>query len=160
MDLGYNLDNLEALFKKYLLAGNVKPLSGKNYLSDFRHFAGWLTLYWKSHLANASQQLSRLTPEIINEYKNYLIENSLPHKTINRRLSTVRKFCSFCISQGWLKENPAKQVGNIGPTGQISPIGLIRSFAKDLAEQNLDQPTIKSYLDDVREFLEHTKVRE
>jgi hypothetical protein len=27
-------------------------------------------------------------------------------------LSTLRKFCTFCISQGWLKTNPAKEISN------------------------------------------------
>lgn len=38
----YNLYNLEAPFKEYLVAGNQKDVSIKNYLSDFRHFAGWV----------------------------------------------------------------------------------------------------------------------
>src|SRR3989338_4772842 len=104
----YNLYNLEAPFKQYLLAVNHKSVSIKNYLSDIRHFFGWMTLYSKS-----KQLISIIDEKSIIEYKSYLSENNIPHKTINRRLSTIRKFCSFCISQGWLKENPAKQISNI-----------------------------------------------
>ena len=120
----YNLYNLEASFKEYLVAGNQKPVSIKNYLSDLRHFFGWLILYLKSNKIDAdvnpiigehiSLSLQFVSPKVISEYKSYLSENNIPHKTINRRLSTIRKFCSFAISQGWMKENPAKKVGNIG----------------------------------------------
>ncbi len=105
----YNLYNLEAPFKEYLLALNYKSVSIKNYLSDIRHFFGWMTLYSKS-----KQLISIIDNKSVTEYKSYLSENNIPYKTINRRLSTIRKFCSFCISQGWMKENPAKKVGNIG----------------------------------------------
>src|SRR3989338_8943022 len=106
----YNLYNLEAPFKQYLTAGNQKPISIKNYLSDFRHFAGWVM----SKGGHGGPPLQEpITLNDISEYKSYLELNNIPHKTINRRLSTLRKFCSFCISQGWMKENPAKKISNI-----------------------------------------------
>jgi site-specific recombinase XerD len=161
MELGYNLENLGALFKEYLLAGNKNKDTVKNYLSDFRHFAGWLIFKFKVQSSKfkveevPSNILSFITSELINEYKSYLIENNLPYKTINRRLSTVRKFCSFCISQGWLKENPGKQIQNAGvklPTGGQNQI--LTQYEQDLLKQNFDQSTINSFLDDVREFLQ------
>ena len=136
----YNLYNLEAPFKQFLLSGIAQsrtepdstgsgtgtknqfaPVSIKNYMSDFRHFAGWITLYLKSNQKGGMTPplQETITTNIIFEYKSYLESNNIPHKTINRRLSTVRKFCSFCISQGWLKENPAKKVGNIGGIREV-----------------------------------------
>ena len=113
----YNLYNLEAPFEEYLVAGNQKPISVKNYLSDFRHFAGWVMSVGVG-LSDPGEETSPLRGSIniktVSEYKSYLESNNIPHKTINRRLSTIRKFCSFCISQGWMKENPAKKIGNIG----------------------------------------------
>lgn len=164
MEQWYNLDNLEASFKEYLLAGNNKPVSIKNYLSDFRHFAGWLSFYLKSHQIDVAaglvsekdliNQISTLiTANIINDYKAYLLENNIPAKTINRRLSTVRKFCSFCISQGWMKENPAKQVLNIKKPRETDLTQILADFKSDILKENLDQPTIKSFLNDIEEFL-------
>ncbi len=117
----YNLYNLEPYFKKYLITENFSLVSLKNYLSDFRHFAGWFDFYLRSHkktdnsnnFQNYIDSIKHINNDTIFEYRNYLIENNLPHKTINRRLSTIRKFCSFCISQGWLKENPTKKITNI-----------------------------------------------
>ena len=155
----YNLYNLEAPFKEYLLAGNQKPVSVKNYLSDIRHFFGWMTFKIKNQKSKIKDEelgnlgfIQNIKVETINEYKSYLSENNIPHKTINRRLSTVRKFCSFCISQGWLKENPAKKVGNIGGIREVGD-ELLEQFQSDLEKEKLDQSVITSYLDDVREFL-------
>jgi len=150
----YNLYNLEASFKEYLLAVNHKPVSVKNYLSDIRHFFGWLILYFKSNNVRVESETTItqfITPNVISEYKSYLTENNIPHKTINRRLSTVRKFCSFCISQGWIKENPAKKISNI--KDQRSNLNILDQFQSDLKKEKLNESVIKSYLEDVREFL-------
>lgn len=168
MNQQYNLYNLEASFKNFLFAGKNNrthsSLTIKNYLSDLRHFLGWLIFYLKSHqlsIGTIDDLSLQLTPSVINNYKSYLVENKIPLKTVNRRLSTLRKFCSFCISQGWIKENPAKKVSNINltkkststyPKNKINS-DILQQFHQDLIKENLDRSTIKSYLDDVREFL-------
>lgn len=183
MNQQYNLYNLEASFKNYLNAGIEKTrintnfkrkkrltrISIKNYLSDLRHFLGWLTFKIQSNPSlqqsistsfDQSQFISIINTNIILNYKSYLIENNIPTKTINRRLSTLRKFCSFCISQGWIKENPAKKVSNINLTKKSTSTypqnkidsDILQQFHQDLIKENLDRSTIKSYLDDVREF--------
>jgi len=167
MDKGYNFYNLEASFKNWLVAGIDEPqksltkISVKNYLSDLRHFLGWLVFKLKVKSqklkveeANIDQILNFIDLPLIEEYKNYLVVNSIPIKTVNRRLSTLRKFFSFCINQGWIKENPAKKISNI--KYQISNIDkddVLNLFQQDLKKENLDQNTIKSYLETIQEFL-------
>jgi len=198
MDKQYNLYNLEASFKEYLLAGNrrprtdeqsksgtgeinqLMPVSIKNYLSDFRHFAGWLIFVIASKAKQSQKEIASspsasrdditfITADTIEKYKSYLTENNIPPKTINRRLSTVRKFCSFCISQGWMKENAGKKISNISSlslrgsetTEAISKRDrfanarddILQQFKQDLIKENLDKSTINSYLNDVQEFL-------
>jgi site-specific recombinase XerD len=145
----------------------------KNYLSDLRHFLGWLTFYWKSNNVGTIHELSLqelslqklITAKTISDYKAYLLENNIPLKTTNRRLSTVRKFCSFCISQGWLKENPAKKIKNEkikdknllseseGENEKLDKQQVLKSFQQNLQKENLDQSTIKSYLEVIQDFL-------
>jgi len=155
MDKRYNFYNFEASFKKFLLAENVSPITLKNYLSDLRHFLGWTILKLKAQNKKNFENLSpleflnQIDESLVEEYKNYLVVNSIPAKTINRRLSTLRKFFSFCISQGWLKENPAKKIQNL----KLNIDSIISSFALSLEKENLDQKTIKSYLEVVQEFL-------
>jgi site-specific recombinase XerD len=155
MDKRYNFYNFEASFKKFLLAENVSPITLKNYLSDLRHFLGWTILKLKAQnkknfeFSSSLEFLNQIDESLVEEYKNYLVVNAIPAKTINRRLSTLRKFFSFCISQGWLKENPAKKIQNL----KLKIDSIISSFALSLEKENLDQKTIKSYLEIVREFL-------
>jgi len=155
MDKQYNFYNFEASFKKFLLAENVSPITLKNYLSDLRHFLGWTILKIKAQNKKNFENLSpleflnQIDESLVEEYKNYLVVNAIPAKTINRRLSTLRKFFSFCISQGWLKENPAKKIQNL----KLKIDSIISSFALSLEKENLDQKTIKSYLEVVQDFL-------
>lgn len=171
----YNWYNLEPKFKNWLIAGNLKltkkPLSSitvKNYLSDLRHFLGWLIfkLKIKNQKLKIDEDFTSLLPSInadlINEYKSYLVENKIPLKTTNRRLSTLRKFFTFCLDQGWLKENPAKEIANVSlvnnPKKTMNNEEIIQYFEKDLIKENLDENTIKSYLDAAREFLEFAAI--
>lgn len=172
----YNLDNLEASFKEYLLAGNEKmakkaltPMSIKNYLSDLRHFFGWLIFYLKARNLDFSlfpsplDLLKQVQQETIANYRAYLLENNIPIKTINRRLSTLRKFFSFGIDQKWFEENPTKHISNVKPKTTIIEQNqeliqqqketILFQFQQDLQKENLDPLVIKSYLADVREFL-------
>lgn len=193
----YNLYNLEALFKQFLVAGieintertdntnftdytdytdkkerkSLKKISIKNYLSDLRHFLGWLMLYLKSkyhHLNinfNAFDSLptqieiiKQINDNTVQEYKSYLTENKIPIKTINRRLSTLRKFFSFCISQGWLKENPAKKIENLktkikNKDWELQKKSILNKFQVDLLKENIPQKTVNSFVNDIEEFL-------
>lgn len=161
MENGYNLYNFEASFKNFLASGNVKPITIKNYLSDLRHFFGWLIFKLKTSSEDKStfdkknqnskieekpeSFLNLITEALIKEYKNYLYENKIPLKTINRRLSTLRKFFSFCVAQGWLKENPAKKISNIASTTTIDLIDL-ESFYR---QENLNKEEIEI----IKEFI-------
>jgi site-specific recombinase XerD len=55
---------------------------------------------------------SQIDESDVLDYRTYLEKNSVPVATINRRLSTLRKYFTFCISQQWMTVNPGKQVSN------------------------------------------------
>ncbi len=110
----YNLSNLEPKFKNFLRAENISNVSLRNYLSDIRHFIGWIVKqsnYDQSQ--DLEQNLSKVNAKLIEEYKNDHIKSALPKKTTNRRLSALRKFFLFCQKEALLDNNPAKQVSNI-----------------------------------------------
>ena len=69
---GYNLYNLEANFRTYLLAViNLKAITVKNYLSDIRYFIGWYQQQrTESELLGSLKALDR---ESIEAYKLSLI---------------------------------------------------------------------------------------
>ncbi|HLD27032.1 MAG TPA: site-specific integrase [Patescibacteria group bacterium] len=153
----YNLNNLEALFKEYLISGIKKnqPLhknTVKNYLSDIRHFLGWF-----SQSVKESDAFFSLSRSHIEAYKKYLIANNLPARTVNRRLSTVRKFCFFCTEAKILHINPSKGIGNIC-TEKIRKIkdttisSLINDFRHELISEGLSANSIKICIRDIENF--------
>ena len=156
MSTPYNLYNFEAEFKKYLIAENFSSVSSKNYLSDLRHFLGWLSSSSSSigielDLEQAKELINK---EHLLNYKTYLIDNELPLKTVNRRLSTLRKFCSFCISQGWLNNNPAKEISNLINKGyEKTQSTIISQYKLSLMKTGLCKKEIESNLDIVGQIL-------
>ena len=105
---GYNLYNSEADFQLYLSA--VKKLSHvsiKNYTSDFRFFAGWYHSVHTENFDSPRELLNSLVSDDIDMYASYMRQSNIPEKTIRRRLSSLRSFFSFCISQNWIQSNPA-----------------------------------------------------
>lgn len=161
----YNLSNLEPQFKRYLTAVNkLSSVSVKNYLSDFRYFVGWFHTYSDSfdlsiEYSNVSKLLESINEDIVLEYRTYLVNEKLPYRTINRRLSSLRKFFSFAVSQQWISTNPAKQVTNVPkkPIKTDSAIYgttdvLIRSFVTDLTSEGLNAQWISQAENDINEF--------
>ncbi len=145
----YNFHNIEATFKTYLLAENISASTLTSYLSDYRHYAGWITSY-KKNIAN-SFELNELLNEVnFHEYKEYQQASGIPEKTINRRFSTLRKLCSLCIQQGWLSRNPAKDIH----ASHISVEHIMSDFELNLHNSSLSGPEQKKILADVNEFYE------
>lgn len=170
----YNFYNLEASFIEFLNSGNrnLSNVSVKNYVSDLRHFFGWFIFRLK-----ASQEYSDyverfdiptlitkcLNSLIVAQYKAYLISNTIPIQTANRRLSTLRKLADFFISQRWINENPAKNLRNITNImkktkdqyyiQEESSILVLNEYKKALQSQNLKSDVVEKYLTDINELL-------
>ncbi len=121
----YNLDNIEASFLEYLSAvnSNLGPTSIKNYLSDFKHFIGWIRTNY-SKLDVSESITSTINEESLRNYLQYLSSQDLPIKTLSRRLSTLRKFIQFgedndlnlLISPSVLTQSKSTIVKNSLPT--------------------------------------------
>jgi len=146
MYIPYNLYNLKASFRQSLIAENYSPVSIKNYLSDLRHFFGWLNKPISTNL------IGLLSEEQLQNYKNYLEASSFPAKTINRRLSTMRKFCSLLIKQGLIKENPAKKLKNSSVNNNFRPI--VDSYEKYLVNLATEQSEINFQIGVINEMLQ------
>lgn len=148
MHTQYNRYNLEAIFKSSLTAENVQPATVKNYVSDLKHFFGWL-----STQPDFDDDMPRiLTPTAVQDYVFYMLEANIPFATVNRRLSTLRKFCSLGIQQGWLTTNPISHVTNLIALQGIGPEMALR-FQQHLSEEGLTAEEIRKNITDVKEFL-------
>lgn len=141
----YNLDNYRQEFKQYLVAEKKSVSTIRNYLSDLRYFFGWL------NVNIGALRLNQIKNETIEAYRKSLIEDKAPKKTINRRLSTLRLFFKFCISQDWIKENPAKKIANFN--GQKDSLKeLSRQFLLSLEKKKIKEKDRSAFQQDIQEF--------
>ncbi|MFZ5366525.1 MAG: site-specific integrase [Patescibacteria group bacterium] len=156
------MSSLPNSFKTYLKLQGFSSITVRNYLSDLNHFLGWLELTLRSRnlpVNDDEPQLMRLylKEEFILGYKSFLLANSLPLSTVNRRLSTLRTFGKFCLSQAWISENPTKQLSNVAIKQSSNKITgeekILEEFRKHLEAEKTSSNTIKNYLSDIRAFL-------
>ena len=116
MNNRYNLSNLEALFRDYLKTCSISKVSIKNYACDLKHFISWF-MYSRIGTEDVESHLDvfigSISKNIVEDYVKYLQKDSIPILTINRRLSTLRKFFTFCLKREILQENPILSIKNI-----------------------------------------------
>ncbi len=95
------METLVNQFKSFLLElpssrqGGKKGLSKvsvKNYLSDIRRFLDWLSQY-QPQISSAVPQ--RLSSDHFQAYLDFLTHQDLPHSTISRHFSSLRRFATF-----------------------------------------------------------------
>lgn len=152
------LESLQTFFDTFLLTEHVSAVSRKNYRSDLRDFVGWIISTIKTtvlpHEETPRIFLSKISTEDIEEYKRSLHVRNIPVATINRRLSTIRKFFTAAVSYGMLDTNPALVIRNLPSEESLDIAGTLVKFRQALLEEGASDITIKSYAADVREFLE------
>lgn len=116
MDTRYNLHNLEALFREYLISENISRVSIKNYASDIRHYLAWVQYVLQDEMVQAQSTLDcfieHSSEELARGYLAYLDSKQTPLRTINRRLSSLRKFYRFCLAREIVNTNPLVSIAN------------------------------------------------
>lgn len=152
--------NFGELFEEYLLLRvGVSKNTLKFYKSDLNHFINWFLLRIKI-LGFFAQDIESAVPYLnINEavsYKTYLEDNRTPTKTINRRLSALRRFATFLMEQNLLSLNFMDGVTNSGikkVAKNTTKDDLASDFNKYLQTQEISHTTIKNYLSDIKHFM-------
>lgn len=167
MNTGYNKYNLEASFKKYLIAENISQDSIKNYLSDLRYFLGWSHSYLRKNgkMNDSSPDkknidinvvlVAELTTELIEAFKRDMVQTSLPRQSINRRLSTIRKFGQMCVFNKWVHHNPGSFIKSVSSKKSIAVDHslIFAHYAEHLTILNKHPDDIKTILRDLKELL-------
>jgi len=152
------LDSIKKNFSKYLESLGLSAKTHKNYRSDLQHFTGWVILKVRSfgsYVETLTEVVPFLSNDLTVEYKNYLLENSVPDKTINRRLSTLRHLSRYLLSTGMIDSDFMNGIENATKVKKakstIDPI--ISEFRSFLEEEKVSPNTIKNYLSDIHQFL-------
>lgn len=169
MNNEYNLSILEALFKDHLHAEKVSKVTIKNYRSDVKYFINWFYVYIRRYIESVGGEdngvslievfILHSTDGLIEEFKQYLIASNIPLKTINRRLSSIRKFYAFCVKRGYLTENPSLSVSNHKKSVQLIP-GVkevtqksIETKFEEYLSNSLNVQNADDIMEDYKEFM-------
>jgi site-specific recombinase XerD len=154
----YNHQNIEPLFKEYLSAEKVSKITVKNYLSDIRAFLEWSEMHTRQHSVREEVSLSlHMNFGQVNSYLSYLQQSGKDIRSINRVLSSLRRFGQFCLKTGLLSDNPASRFQNIAhnnlqsdKTNDTSLMEVYRNYLS--AELKLSPEDCKDRVYDVSEY--------
>ncbi len=92
-------------FKDFLYVYNASHLTIKNYIIDVKQFFKWAEEVTDSKNEwdiNKKNVLGKIDSSFIEEYKNRLLEQEFLPSTVNRKLSSLRKYFSWAQSEGLL----------------------------------------------------------
>lgn len=135
----YYPDEIKIAFLDFLGKQGASVKTRKNYKSDAKHFLRWF-----------NRPITSITQAHVDDYVHYFSLNT-PQSTLNRRLSTMRAFFSFCTSTGLISKNPALLVTGIAK--KLNAKTIIENFERDLLNEGASKATVKNYVSDVRQFL-------
>ncbi len=123
-------------FKDYLYISKASDLTIKNYIVDVRHFLNWA----KQVLANSGELdgdepfLHKLNAPLIEEYKDRLLrESNLSPLSINRKLSSLRKYLNWAAEKNIIK-NPIQLPSRIESNLNNEP--------DQTQENNIEKPEV------------------
>lgn len=114
-------------FKSFLYECKKSNLTIKNYINDVKGFFVWLkevTLIKYNRSVEKNNLLNKITPFIIEEYKQRLIAAKFSPATINRKLSSLKSYVNWAKSQGL-----------IGPVQMDVPIHQPTNIKNEIREQ-------------------------
>src|SRR5260221_9684269 len=103
-------------FKDFLYVYNASRLTIKNYLIDVKQFFTWVeeVAITKDSYLVGKNLLHELNDGLIQEYSQRLLEHGqLSPNSINRKLSSLRKYINWAASQGLLADNMTSVPANI-----------------------------------------------
>ena len=134
------------LFKNHLVSQEKSSkLTVKNYLSDVGHFVEWF-----EKKTNKSFDPKLINPDTITSYKIFASSVFSP-STLERHLSSLRKFFKFLFSSNLMYSNPFEQLAKNQKAE--TDVWRLNDFKNNLFTNRSSHLTIKNYIIDIRQFL-------
>ena len=139
--------NLPDSFRSYLEAQPkaASKLTIKNYVADINQFIRW----YASNYNNPFHP-SLLTPEVIEIYKAGLLSSGTSLSSVERKLSTLRKFSQFLIETHHISASPFQALKPVVPQDPWK----LSEFKTGLELAKASDLTVKNYINDVKQFIE------
>ncbi len=114
-------------FKDYLYVYNASHLTIKNYVIDVKQFLNWaeeVTGIKETWDVSEKDLFQKLDNSLIEEYKKRLISQSFSPLTINRKLSSLRRYTAWAASEGLVRDIKKEQVSNLEKLKTSRPIAI------------------------------------
>lgn len=102
MDNTNNAASVLAAYKSYLTSQMKGSVTVKSYSQDVARYLKWGSI---THIDKLS-----LSSTLLDQYFIHLSEKNFQQETLRRAKASLTSFISFCISQGWITDNPLKHV--------------------------------------------------
>ncbi|MBI2031749.1 MAG: site-specific integrase [Candidatus Levybacteria bacterium] len=132
-------------FKNYLYTNGSSSITIKNYLNDIKQFLLWadkVTEAKEAWIVKKDNIYEKLNSSLVEEYKTRLIQSNFSPSSVNRKLSSIRKYLSWCHEAG-LINTPKEELES------ISPIDLKKPLRSNISDQKADlirpEPLYASY---------------
>lgn len=140
--------NLLEEFKNYLFSQVKQPSKAtvKNYAADIRHFIQWFEEQY-----NVVFQATLINAEHWKQFKKHK-ENLLSPTSLERHLSSLRKFFQFLLATNIIKNNPF-DLNQIKIEQIERDPWMMRNFKEHLKKNKASKVTIKNYASDIQQFL-------
>ena len=108
-------------FKSYLLDQRCSQLTVKNYLADLRQFTEWtMIVLGITNYADENGFFSSLNKQLLSTYKERLLtEKQLSPVSINRKLSSLRRYLKFASKYGLIDQKLSVDNADILPEEEM-----------------------------------------
>lgn len=94
-------------FKNHLYVFNASYLTIKNYVIDVKQFAGWAENVLPPSQDMEGKALDQVNSALLDEYKKRLMTDlGLSPISVNRKLSSLRRYLSWAKSEGLIRNEP------------------------------------------------------
>jgi integrase/recombinase XerC len=122
-------------FAAWLNAQGRSPTTIRGYLDDVQYFARWL-----AQTCRVSPNLTHVTPDVIRQYQQELLDAGAKPQTVNRKLAALVAYGYWAVQAGHLAHNPAIHVRTMRKAASARKClddaqraALLRAIAADLA---------------------------
>lgn len=157
----YNKASYQAKFAEFLTLKKYGNLSVKNYVSDLNHFLSWADKTTKTTNFFVKKRNAIEAIFTFRALQQYLADCKQKEEasTVSRRKSALSSFLKFAVENKWLSNKVSVEFQKLADKGtKVLKMkeSLIDGFSQSLISQNQSKNTVRSYIADVREYLQIT----
>jgi site-specific recombinase XerD len=121
------LTELRNSFEEHLAQQKKHQNTIRSYANDLRQFHQWCVSTFGD-----SAPLASLTRSDVQDYRAFLLTRNASPASVNRKITTLRRFFEYCLAVGAVEQNPATEVSGISAEPR-APVVLERKDALLLA---------------------------